>query len=68
MLFFFKNIFGLLQIVFYSNTLLYLANMSYTNLKENTEQRLNKKKVKNDKLSHFSMTLTSVSIVTTMCG
>ena len=63
-----KQIFGILQIVFYSNDLLYCAHMSYTNLKQDTEQRLNKQKVKNDKLSQFSVTLTSVSIVTTMCG
>jgi hypothetical protein len=62
-----KKIVGILQIVFYSNALLYWANMSYTNLKQDTEQRLNKQKVKNDKLSQFSVTLTSVSIETTMC-
>jgi hypothetical protein len=61
-----KKIFGILQIVFYSNALLYWANMSYTNLKQDTEQRLNKQKVKNDKLSQLSVTLTSVSIETTM--
>jgi hypothetical protein len=46
------------KLFFYSNALLYWANMSYTNLKQDSEQRLNKQKVKNDKLSKFSVTLT----------
>ena len=50
--------------IFYNNALFYWANISHTNFKQDTEQRLkaspSKKPqtVKNDQLGQFSVTLT----------